>query len=266
MAIDQNHPNPSPELAAKPAIDNEFPTYRAISSTAVLSLIFGLASVFCYASLWFLCLVAAAVALGLYSLRKISQLPEVLTGAGLARVGIGIGLLFGLTSVTRAVTEEFTVNYDASKFAREYIKVLKEQPVSMSLYYQQSAEYRKANSPDEMVDQMKKNRSQLGGDAYQQAAKPVLDIKERLDGGKGGDLVFDQIESKAIDGLTVYANALARLDLKGSKEHPEKEAFALIRMVKASDEWLVKEITFPYTPRSVVAAAEQKGDEHGHAH
>ena len=35
---------------------------------------------------------------GILALRKIRQLPEVLTGTTLARVGIGLGLLFGLTA------------------------------------------------------------------------------------------------------------------------------------------------------------------------
>ena len=159
MAIDQT-PSPSaspPESSAIPAIDNEFPTYRAISSMAVLSLIFGLASVFCYAHLVFLLLSAGAVILGWVALRKIRQFPDVLTGAGLARVGIGIGLLFGLTSLTRVLTEEFTIKLDAGQFAKFYIGVIKDEDESIALWYQQSPAYRKEKKePQLMVEEMKK--------------------------------------------------------------------------------------------------------------
>jgi hypothetical protein len=267
VAIDQT-PSPStlpPDSKAIPAIDNEFPTYRAISSTAVLSLVFALGSVFSYASLWFLLLSAGAVVLGLMSIRKIRQLPEVLTGAGLARVGIGIGLLFGLTAVTRVVTEDVTVNIDASKFAKFYLGVVRDKPVSMALWYQQSPAYRKEKKPDELVEELKKNRSPQAGDAYQASAEPILAIKGRLDGGKGGEISYSHIESKAIDGLTTYANALIKLDLKGTKEHPETEAYALFQMVKGTEDWVVKEVRFPYTPKSAIAVPEKKDDD-GHGH
>jgi Domain of unknown function (DUF4190) len=266
VAIDQTPSTSPPDSTSVPAIDNEFPAYRAISSTAVLSLVFGLASVFCFADLWFLLLSAGAVILGWVSIRKIRQLPEVLTGAGLARVGIGVGLLFGLTSLTRTVTEEVTITFEAGKFARMYVGLIRDEPVSMSLWYQQSLAYRNEKSPDAMVEEMKKQRSQMGGDAYQTAAKPILGIKERLDGGNGGDIAYDGIESKAIDGLTIYANALVKLDLKKKTgDDPDLVKYALLQMVKTVDEWKVREVLYPYTPRSAIAAAKHKDDD-GHGH
>jgi hypothetical protein len=264
VAIDQT---PSTDSKATPAIDNEFPTYRAISPTAVLSLVFGLASVFCFADLWFLLLSATAVFLGWRSLKKIQQLPEVLTGAGLARVGIGIGLLFGLTSVTRLVAENISVRIDAGNFAKSYIEIIKTQPVSVTLWHQQALGYRKEKTPDAMVEEMKKSKGPGGsGDMYQTASQPILAIKERLDGGKGGEITYDQIETKVVDGLTVYANALVKLDLKATKEHPETEQYALFRMVKGDDDWTIKEVLYPYTPKSAVVAVEKKHDDDGHGH
>ena len=266
MAIDQTPSTSPPDSKGLPAIDNEFPTYRAISPTAVLSMVFGLGSVFCFADLWFLLMTAASVALGLHSLKKIRELPEVLTGANLARVGIGIALLFGLTSITRAVTENLTINIDAGRFARKYVEVLKNEPVSMALWYQQPPAYRnEKKNPDELVEELKKSKSQMGGDAYSTAAKPIQDIKERLDGGKGGDMVYDQIETKAIDGLTTYANALIKLDLKPAPGHAETEQYALFRLTKGQDDWVVKEVVFPYKPQSTVATVEHKADD-GHGH
>jgi hypothetical protein len=267
VAIDQT-PTPltsPPDSAAIPAIENEFPTYRAISSLAVFSLVFGLGSVFCYASLWFLLLSAGSVILGIMSIRKIRQLPEVLTGAGIAGFGIGVGLLFGLTALSHMVAQDFSINMDAGEFAKRYVDIIKEKPVSLALWYQQSPEYRKQNNPDQLVEELKKRPTQMSGDSYQSNAAPIVAIKERLDGGKGGEMSYSQIESKAIDGLTTYANALIKLDLKGTKEHPEKEAYALFRMVKGADDWIVKEVNFPYTPRSAVATVEKKDDD-GHGH
>jgi hypothetical protein len=68
--------------------------------------------------------------------------------------------------------------------------------------------------------------------------------------------------------LTTYANALIELDGPGSTEFPEKEQFALFLLVKGGDgdDWVVKEVKFPYTPASVAAIVEKKEDDgHGHA-
>jgi hypothetical protein len=266
VAIDQSPLNSPTESMAVPAIDNEFPTYRAISPSAVLSLVFGIGSVFCFADLWFLLLSATSVGLGLYAQKKIRQFPEVLTGAGLARVGIGVGLLFGLTALSQVLAEEFTIRIDAGRFARFYITVIKDKPISESLWYQQPLAYRKDRTPDELVDELKKGKAQMGIDPYTAAAKPIQEMKERLDGGKGGDLVYESIESKALDGLTTYANALVKLEIvKPTADHPETEVYALFKMVKGSDEWMVREVTFPYTPKSSTVSVEKKVDD-GHGH
>jgi hypothetical protein len=167
--------------------------------------------------------------------------------------------------VTQVVTQNVSINMEAGKFAQFYMGVIKEKPVSLALWYQQSAAYRKEKNPDQLVEELKKSRSQSSGDAYQSNSAPILAIKERLDGGKGGEMTYSHIETKVIDGLTVYANALIKLDLKGTKEHPEKEAYALFRLVKGMDEWVVKEVNFPYTPKSAVATVEKKDDD-GHGH
>ena len=267
MAIDQTPTTSSPESAVKPAIENEFPTYRAISSTAVLSLLFGLASVFCYADLWFLLLVAGAVILGLVSLRRIRQLPDVLTGATFARVGIGIGLLFGLTSVTRVLSQDLLINLDASQFAKHYIEILKDKPVNEALWYEQTLEYRKTKNPDELVEEMKKARNPGAPDAYVEKSRPIQQIKDRLK-GQGEQVHLARIESKAVDGLTTYANALIEFDGPGTKDFP-KEQFALLELVRGGDvgrlDWTVKDVKFPYTPASSIVKVEKKVDD-GHGH
>lgn len=269
MAIDQTPTAVSAEAVQTPAIENEFPTYRAISSAAVLSLICGLGSVFCFADLWFLLLVAVAVILGIFAMRKIRQFPEVLTGTGLARVGIGVSLLFGLSALTQMLTQEITINIDAGQFARTYVGILKDDPLSVAIWYQQPAAYRKTKSPDELVDELKASKSP-NGDPFQQRSEPVARIKDRLK-TSGEMLTYSQIETKAVDGLTVYANALLKLEGPGNAEHPEqKEEFALVQLVRSPEadrlDWVVKEIVFPYTPRSAVATVEKKAADDGHGH
>jgi hypothetical protein len=267
VAIDQTPSTSSPGPTEVSAIENEFPAYRAISSTAVLSLLFGLASVFCYADLWFLTFVVAAVILGLVSLRKIRQLPEILTGTAFARLGIGIALLFGLTAVTRVVSQDFLGNLDAGWFAKRYVEVIKDKPINEALWWQQQPAYRKTKHPDEIVEDLKKAKGPAGLDPYQEKVGVIQRMKDRLK-GKGEEIHFSKIESKAIDGLTTYANALIELDGPGSTEFPEKEQFALLLMVKGGDgeDWVVKEVKFPYTPASVAATVEKKDDDgHGQA-
>lgn len=268
MAIDPNPSPPSPAPTAAVAIDNEFPSYRAISPGAVLSLVLGLGSVFCFTSLWFLLVVAASIAIGLLAIRKIRRLPEVLTGANFARVGIAVSLFFGLSAATHALTSDLLVKLDAGKFARQYIEILKAQPTNVALFYEQPADYRKNKKPDEVAEEFKKNKNPATANMYDEKVALIARIKERLK-GQGEQVRYGGIESLAVDGLTLYANALIEFDGPGGKENPEKEQFALVELVKVSsagpNDWMVKEVHFPYTPASKVATV-QKGHDDGHGH
>ncbi len=270
MALDQTPTTSAPDSPTVSAIENEFASYRAISSAAVLSMILALASVFCYASLWFLVIAATAVVIGLVSLRNIRRLPEILTGAVFARIGIGLALLFGLTSVTRAVAQEFLVSYDAGRFARLYVDIIKDKPIGEAMWYQQPPAYRQTKSPDEIVEELKKAKGTSSmSDAFKEKSATLSQIKERLK-GQGEEIRFARIETKVVDGLTTYANALVELDGPGSKDFPEKEQFALVEMVKGPHagpyDWVVESIRFPYTPASAVATAKAADDGHGHGH
>ena len=268
MAIDQT---PSTSLPDKPqvsAIENEFPAYRAISPMAVFSLVLGLGSVFCFASPWFLVVVAGSVLTGWMSIRKIQRLPEVLTGANYARVGMGLGLLFGLVSVTYTVLTDFNVNRDASEFARRYVEVIKNKPMSEALWFEQQPAFRITKTPDEIADDLKKSKSKMSPDPYGEKTADIQKMKDRLK-GQGESIKFSKIETKVIDGLSIYANALIELDGPGSKDFPEKEQFALVQLFRGPDggrnDWIVQSVKFPYTPASTVAEVEKKGDD-GHGH
>jgi hypothetical protein len=269
VAIDQTTSKSTTDSPPTSAIENEFPTYRAISSLSILSLVLGVGSVFCFASPWFLLVVAGSVLTGWLAIRKIRQLPDVLTGTAYARVGIGLGLLFGLTAITYSFVQDFTVGMDASQFAKHYVTVIRDKPMSWALWYQQRPDYRKTKTEEEIADELKKSKSPTMPDPYGEKTADIQKMKNRLK-GKDETIRFAKIESLAIQGLDVYANALIEFDGPGSKDFPEKEQFALVQLFKApdggKDDWVVQEIKFPYTPASVVATAKAKDDGHGHGH
>jgi hypothetical protein len=267
VAIDQTPSSSTSDQIPKAAIDNEFPTYRAISSLAVFSLIFGLLSVFSFASLWFLLLMAGSTITGWLAIRRIRRVPEILTGRSLAVVGIGVGLLFGLSAITHEVVQEILTSMDARNFANHYMEILKEKPISLALWYEQNIEYRTQNSPDKIVEEIKKAaKSPSGGDNYLTKSTPYVQIKERLK-SPGQELHYSKIESKLILGLTTYANVLLEVDGPVTKEFPKKE-YALIQLTKQPGagkyDWVVKEFKFPYTPSSATVEVPHEDDGHGH--
>ena len=244
-------------------IDNEFPAYRAISARAVVSVILGLASVFCFTSLWFLLLAAISVGFGWAALRAIKRVPDILTGSGLAKTGIGLALVFGLTALTRSVVEDVMLTYDAGRFSKGYVEILKSEPIAKAIWYKQSVAYRKEKTPDQLIEELKGSKSPGGGDHYSEEIAPIVAIKELLKKPKSA-IHHTSIESKLVDGLTHYANALVDIDT------PDGEQFALLQMVKdpgsSFGDWRVREITFPYKPASTGVLQEKKADDDGHGH
>ena len=263
MATDsKTAPNPPGSLDA-PIIENEIPAYRAISAGAVTSLILGGCSVFCFTSPWFLLVVAASVFFGWRSLRTIRRLPEILTGTGFAKTGIGLALVFGLASTAQLVVQDLMLTYEATQFAKNYVEVLKSQPVDLAIWYRQNPDYRHDKQPATVVEDLKKAKDPSKPDVYAAEAQPILSIKEKLQGPKQ-EIHFSKIESKLVDGVTYYANALVDID------GPDGEQFALLEMSKAPNggmgDWKIREIRYPYKPASLGVQAEKKADDDGHGH
>ena len=268
MAIDSNSSTGSISDLESSVIENEIPTYRAVSAGAVTSLILGLASVFCFTSLWFLLVVAASIFFGWNALRTIRRLPDILTGASLAKAGIGFGLVFGLSSITHIIVTDAMLNYEASQFSKKYVEILKSEQLPLALWYFQPVDYRKDKTPEAVVEAMKKEKNPTTPDVFASETAPVRAIKERLK-GPNEEIHFSKIETKLSDGLTQYANALIEFDGPGSKDFPEKEQFALLELLKAPgagrSDWRVRGIKFPYSPASTGLQIEKKMDD-GHGH
>ena len=271
MAIDPHPPTSPVAPGPRPVIDNEFPAYRAISGAAVASLLLGLTSILCFADYRFLGVAAAAVILGILASRKIARLSDILTGKRMAEVGMALGLVFAISSVTVGVASDLVLRWEVSKFANSYVKVLKDDPLAVAIWFQQPPDSRKAKSPDDILNELRNTKGgPPGNDPYSERTTPILKIKNRI-GGKGESIRYAKLESKYTDGLTQYANALLDLDGPGSTEFPEKEEFALLELVKSQgvgkNDWMVKEVRYPYKPLSTIAAPAPKDDDgHGHGH
>src|SRR5260370_23072337 len=123
------------ETATVSAIENELPTYRAISPGAVVSLIFGILAVLSFASWYFLAFAAAAIVVGVLSGRKIQKMPDVLTGNGIAQAGIALGRIFGLTAVTIVTVQSALRERQAAAFGPAYEKVLSKGSPNYLLFY-----------------------------------------------------------------------------------------------------------------------------------
>ena len=91
-------------------IENELPTYRAISNFAIFSLVCGTwrslpgrIHFSTWRRYWRSCWASCAH-------RTISRFPDMLTGHGLASAGIALGLIFGLGSGTFSTVQYFRQN------------------------------------------------------------------------------------------------------------------------------------------------------------
>jgi hypothetical protein len=256
-----------PEVVS--AIENELPAYRAISPRAVFALILGILSVLSFASLYFLAVAVAAVLIGYLADRKIQRLPDVLTGRGLAQAGIGLGLIFGLTSTTISTVQSFVRGAQASAFARVYEDVLKNGTFDQLVWYGQPAPSRARASANEIVKAMTadpKNASmfEMKHEAHRKLKKVLAT--------PNADVHFEKIETHGVDGLNYFAGALFEIHTPSAEKPTEREQFVLAVMKAAPGatgryEWWVEDLKFPYKPSSFVAPEpEHKDDGHGHSH
>lgn len=268
MALEsQTSPAPS-ATDVQPVIENEIPAYRAISRLAVLSLVLGVLSVFCFADLTFLVAAVAAVVTGYLAERRIQRLPEILTGRGLAQAGLALGLIFGLAALTTDQVQSFLRKRDATRFANLYIGVLKKGSFDDCLWYRVPPSVRKNMSPADAVAQMQK--SARDPSMMENQVGPIRAIKDRLASDPKETLTFSSIEQQGLEGLDPYALAVLRLAGPGSKRFPNKEEFALLVLKGNRDgnklDWWIENFEYPYKPKTHVMATKPVDDGHGHGH
>ncbi len=270
MSIDQNASPPAPAGAAGSrvsAIENEIPTYRAISAGAVFSLVLGVLSLLSFAHWSFLLCAVAAIVVGVVSERKIVRLNDVLTGRSLAQAGIGLGLVFGLASLTNTLVQNWVQTREAERFARRYAEVVNKGTVEELAWYGQSPRIREGKTPQELFAEIKKQSPSPS--AMETMLGSVTRLKSTVQNNKA-EVHFVRLEQIAKDGLDVIAPALLEIHPGAGKSLPEGEEYALA-VLRAwtrnrKFEWFVENVSYPYKPASYIPAAKPVDDGHGHAH
>ncbi len=277
MATDQKRPlfADDPEMAP-PTIENELPTYRAISRFAVFSVIFGILASFTFASLNFMAFAILAIALGFLAHRAIKRYPDMYTGSGLANTGITLGLIFGLTAGTYTGVQRFILNREAHQFSQVYAKVLTEGDLGDALWYGLNPDLRKNKTPAEALREFEQAKTKEKMYMDQKLA-PLQGLKSRLTNAKGAHLHFVDIEDQGTEEtqsqILYYALALYEVEDASTQAASNKPQYALaifkgIPKAKGKGyEWWVEDVKFPYERKSFAPVAAKPADDgHGHPH
>jgi hypothetical protein len=277
VAIDQNSSalEATTESADSP-IENELPTYRAISARAVLSAICGGLAVCGFADPTFYVFSILAVGLGIWAHRAIRQHPDMLTGGGLASAGITLGLVFGLASLTVSTVQRFLWNRQAEAYGRKYADVLKSPSLGDVLWYNAHPDLRKAKTGAQLLEQHEaaSTKQQRSMDSKMGPMAELTALRRRLASSNKEDVRFVKIENVGEDASTrdvlIYALGLYEVEGPGNKEFPEKHQYALAifkaRPQGRTYEWWTEAVRFPYVPKSYEAPTKPVDDGHGHAH
>ena len=246
------------------AIENELPTYRAISLWAVGSLVLGVISGVTFASLGFLVASALAIATGAFALRTIRREPDRYTGAGLANVGIALGLMTGLAAPTYTVVQRTIIGRQANAYAEALCEAMREGGFPQALWYSSVPTARQQATADQMVEELQaQSESEPMPNPRVVALRAITD---RLESSDEQHIHVEGIENRGYDGITPFAGILLRIDGPNPAGVPTTE-FAML-LVKGIDsdahrEWFVEEIQYPYERGSETQVVESA---HGHDH
>ncbi len=270
MATDQKSSNVLSEPTESSPIENELPTYRAISVRAVLSLLCGFLALFSIANSFFYIFAVLAVVLGFSADWNIQRYPDILTGRRLAQTGAALGLIFGLSVFTVSSVQGFIRARNAEGFAREFAKVVKTGDLAHLLWLELPPLQRKSVSAEEVLQ---KSRSAKNKEAamYDMKTAGIRNLKKLLDSSKDQEIHFLRLENEARDGMTLIALALFEVQGPESKDFPQKEEHALAVLKGMSEsgksyEWWVDDLMYPYKPASANLPEKPVDDGHGHAH
>jgi hypothetical protein len=256
-------------------IENEIPTYRAISRQAIFSLVCGALAICTFAHPFFYVAAALAVVLGFLAHRSIRQYPDMLTGTGLANVGITLGLIFGLVTGTYTTVQTYVRARQAEQFGKQIAHVLEASTIAEIISYNLHPSAR--SDPKHVEEMLKKLESPSPKDkmTVDQRYGPILALRKRLQASKNEHIEFVRIEAMGDDEgrgaeIPFYALALYDVHGPGSKDFPESQQYALA-ILKATVkgrkyDWWVEDVKFPYLPKTYVPSAKPVDDGHGHAH
>jgi hypothetical protein len=256
-------------------IENEIPTYRAISVQAIFSLVFGAVALCSFAHPAFYLAAILAVVFGFLARRAIQQYPDMLTGERLANAGIALGLVFGLVTATYTGVQTFVRSRQAEQFAKRYAQALEAPGIAEIITYNVHPSSR--NDSKFVEDILKKLDSSVPKDkmVVDQRYGQLLALRRRLQASQNEHIEFIRIEALGEDEgrgaeLPIFALALYKVHGPGNKEFTEQEQYA-VAILKATVkgkkyDWWVEDVKFPYTPKSYVPPTKTVDDGHGHAH
>ena len=263
-----NDPTAAPGTAptwSSSAIENELPTYRAVSLWAVGSLVLGVISGVAFASLNFLVASVLAIAAGALALRAIRREPDRFTGAGLANVGIALGLITGLAAPTYAVVQRTIIGRQATAYAEGLCETFPEGGFRQALWYTSPPMARQQATPDQMIEELQAQPEQAEPMSNPRVAA-LRTIADRLESSDEQHIHVEGIENRGYDGITPFAGVLLRIDGPNPAGVPSTE-FAML-LIKGLDgasgrEWYVDDIQYPYKRGSEAQIVESA---HGHDH
>jgi hypothetical protein len=275
VATDQfSHVEVDERAKAPPAIENELPTYRAISARAVFSLICGVLASFSFAHWFFLVFAVLAVVFGILANVAIKRHPDMLTGRGLANAGAAMGLVFGLVVSTYGAVHDFILTREASRFGKYYAKLLEQDSFGDILMYNLHPEIRKTKNTQQVLTEYETAKAKEKMMIEQQTA-PLMHLRKRLASSKQEHVRFIDIETHGVDDtrageISYYALALFEVEGPANKDFPNKTQYAMAflrgRPKGRHYDWWVEDVKFPYQPRSFAPPTKAVDDGHGHAH
>jgi hypothetical protein len=253
VATDDKSSNVVTELGVSSAIENELPTYRAISVRAVLSVLCGILALFALAHPFFYLFALLAVVLGFTADWNIQRYPDMLTGRGLAQAGAALGLIFGLGIFTTSTVQGIVRTRNAAGFAEFFAGVMKNGSLADLMWYGMPPIQRKSMSAEDAMQKMQGAKKQDVA-VYEMKTGPTRNLKKRLDSSSDQDVHFVKIENEGMEGLTMVALALFEIHGTPTKDFPEKEEYVLAIMKGTKEggkgyEWWIDDIRYPTSPR-----------------
>ncbi|WP_165219248.1 hypothetical protein [Aquisphaera insulae] len=256
---------------AIPAIENELPTYRAVSTRAILAFLCGLVSLFSIANPFFYVFAILAIILGTSADRSIQKFPDMLTGRWLAQAGIAFGLVFGLGILTITSIQAFMLQRNAEQFARHYANVIKTGELGDVLLLGQPPLQRKSTTAKEILDRMSGTKGKESAMMEMKIAS-IRDLKRRVDTSANSEIHFARTEKMGSEGMLNVALAVFEVHGSPAKDSNETEQYAMA-IIKSDgshnkvDEWWVEEVVFPYKLKTAeLPEAHADDDGHGHPH
>lgn len=278
---------PQPNDSGSP-IENELPSYRAISALAVISALLGVVSALCFVDLNWLPAAALGLIFGVMAERKIRRRPDVLTGRSFAQAGIALSVIFATSSFAYSQWQSYLLHRSVTRFARTFTKTLNEakaaKPLDTTrvLFYLMPPAERAALAPEDVsnaVQQMFKDSLTL-----KEADHTIRSLFDRA--GQNKTIKFVEIENAAYQDMGAMASILLTIDngpshadshdTEDGHAHDRPKAgqegldHALVVLRGVTDAskfgWYVDQISSPYTPMSYKPAVKKATDEHGHSH